>query len=80
MKDDDDDEDEDDGNCCFDNCWIGELVGGGALFEGSLGSRLLNGVSFVSLASLASLETLKAHFSGVYEGIFVFSTPLDSCG
>ena len=25
-------------------------------------------------------ETLKAHFSGVYEGIFVFSTPFDSCG
>ena len=25
-------------------------------------------------------ETLEAHISGVYEGIFVFSTPLDSCG
>ena len=25
-------------------------------------------------------ETLEAHFSGVYQGIFVFSTPLDSCG
>ena len=25
-------------------------------------------------------ETLQAHISGVYEGIFVFSTPLDSCG
>ena len=25
-------------------------------------------------------ETLKADFSGVSEGIFVFSTPLESCG
>ena len=25
-------------------------------------------------------ETLEAHFSGVSEGIFVFSTPLESCG
>ena len=25
-------------------------------------------------------ETLEAHISGVYEGIFVFSTPLGRCG